>query len=222
MYIPRLLEQTDLAQMQELIRSYPLGMWVTQAGQSGNAGGELVANHVPFLLDAQRGPYGTLVGHVAKANPIWESFSTAVPSLVVFRGAEAYITPSWYPSKQSHGRAVPTWNYAVVHASGMPRAICDKDWLLQLVSRLTDSQEASRAEPWKVADAPADYIDRLLTSIVGIEIPIERIVGKWKANQTSPEADKRGVVQGLLERGDTRAKEMAALVGGQLTPPLEE
>lgn len=212
MYVPKLLEETDPDVLHGLIRTHPLGMWVTQAN------GELVANHIPFLLDAGRGRHGTLVAHVARANPVWESFSTTVQSLIVFRGAETYITPSWYPSKQAHGRAVPTWNYAVVHVSGMPRAITDRDWLLQFVSRLTDTQEASRAQPWKVADAPSDHIDRLLANIVGVEIPIDRIVGKWKANQTSPAADKLGVIAGLLDRGDAQAQEMAALVQRHAAP----
>ena len=216
MYIPRLLEETDLATLQGLIQAHPLGMWVTQAGS------ELIANHIPFLLDAGRGPYGTLVGHVARANPVWESFSPTMASLVVFRGADSYITPSWYPSKQVHGRAVPTWNYAVVHASGMPRAIQDRDWMLKLVTRLTDVQEASRTEPWEVADAPAEHIDRLLKNIVGIEIPIDRLVGKWKANQTSPPPDKLGVIEGLAELGDPKSLEMAALVRRHATPPEEK
>jgi transcriptional regulator len=216
MYLPHVLEETDLGVLHGLIRAYPLGMWVTQAGS------ELVANHIPFLLDAGRGPYGTLVGHVARANPVWESFSATLASLIVFRGADSYITPSWYPSKRVHGRAVPTWNYAVVHVSGMPRAIHDRDWMLQLVTRLTDTHEASLAEPWKVSDAPADHIERLLTRIVGIEIPIDRIVGKWKANQTSTEGDKRGVIDGLVERGDRDSMEMAALVRRHAAPPEEK
>jgi transcriptional regulator len=215
MYLPRLLEETDPATLHGLIRQYPLGMWVTQAE------GELVGNHIPFLLDADRGPFGTLVGHVARANPVWESFSTTVASLIVFRGAETYITPSWYPSKQVHGRAVPTWNYAVVHATGMPRAIHDREWMLRLVTRLTDVQEASRAEPWKVSDAPAEHIERLLNNIVGIEIPLDRMVGKWKANQTSTPADKLGVIEGLLERGDSQSLEMAALVQAHALPPKD-
>jgi transcriptional regulator len=215
MYVPRLLEETDPAVLHGLIREHPLGMWVTQAGS------ELVANHIPFLLDAGRGPHGTLVGHVARANPVWESFSPTVASLVVFRGAESYITPSWYPSKRVHGRAVPTWNYAVVHVSGMPRVIHDRDWLLQLVTRLTDVQEASRPEPWQVSDAPAEHIERLLNGIVGIEIPIDRIVGKWKANQSSAHPDKLGVIEGLLERGDSQSQEMAALVQRHAAPPAE-
>lgn len=207
MYVPKHHEETDLAVLHALIRSHPLGAWVTQ-GHS-----ELVANHIPFLLDASRGPYGTLVGHVARANPAWQSFSTAVESVVLFQGADSYVTPSWYPSKQAHGKAVPTWNYAVVHAHGMPHAIEDRAWLLRHVSALAATHEAGEAMPWKVTDAPADYIDRMTDAIVGVEIPIARLVGKWKVSQNRPAADRLGVVDGLLARGDERSKAMASLVG---------
>ena len=206
MYVPKLLEETDLTVLHGLMRAHPLGTWVTQAE------GQLVANHIPFYVDTTRGACGTLVGHVARANPVWKSFSTDVESLVIFQGAETYITPSWYPSKHADGKAVPTWNYAVVHASGMPQAIRDRDWLLHHLEQLTDTQESRQALPWKVSDAPADYIDQLVAGIVGIEIPIARVVGKWKVSQNRPEPDKLGVVAGLLGRGDSQSKEMAGLV----------
>ncbi|MDR3415721.1 MAG: FMN-binding negative transcriptional regulator [Nevskia sp.] len=206
MYIPTHFEETDRAVLHALIRSHPLGTWVTLDG------GELEANHIPFLLDADAGEYGTLVGHVARANPVWQSLSGQTQSLVVFQGAETYITPSWYPGKHDHGKVVPTWNYAVVHAQGMPRAIEDRDWLLRLVTRLTDTHEASRKQPWKVSDAPADFTERLLDAIVGIEIPIARIAGKWKLSQNRPDADKLGVAAGLLARGDAQSQEMASLL----------
>jgi transcriptional regulator len=207
MYVPKHHEETNPAVLQALIQAHPLGAWVTQA-----AGGELLANHIPFLLDAERGEHGTLVGHVARANPVWQSFSASVESIVIFQGAEAYITPSWYPSKHEHGKAVPTWNYAVVHAHGLPRVVDDRDWLLEQLGRLTDAHEAGQALPWKVSDAPRDYVDRLLDVIVGIEIPIRKLVGKWKVSQNRPEPDKLGVVAGLLQRDDAQAKEMASLV----------
>ncbi|MFP5306438.1 MAG: FMN-binding negative transcriptional regulator [Gammaproteobacteria bacterium] len=206
MYVPKHHEETDLSVLHALIRAHPLGAWVTLAD------GELLANHVPFLLDAGRGPYGTLVGHVARANPVWRAFSTQVDSVIVFQGAQAYITPSWYPSKHAHGQAVPTWNYAVVHARGRPRAIEDRDWLLQHVSGLTDEHEAAQALPWKVADAPKDYTQRLLGAIVGIEIPISQLVGKWKLSQHRPMPDRLGVVAGLMARDDAQSAEMAALM----------
>ncbi|MBA3598003.1 MAG: FMN-binding negative transcriptional regulator [Methylibium sp.] len=206
MYAPAHHAVTDLAVLHALIRARPLGTWVTQGE------GELIANHVPFLLDENRGEHGTLVAHVARANPMWRSFSKSVASVVIFQGAQTYITPSWYASKREHGKVVPTWNYAVVHAHGMPRAIEDRNWLLALVSRLTKTHEAARAQPWQVSDAPADFIDRQLQAIVGIEIPITRLVGKWKVSQNRPAADRLGVVAGLLERDEAESTEMAALV----------
>lgn len=206
MYMPKHHEETDAGVLHALIRAHPLGTWVTQGG------GELIANHVPFLLDAARGEHGTLVAHVARANPVWRSFSATVPSLIAFQGAECYITPSWYPSKRAHGKTVPTWNYAVVHAHGLPRAVEDAEWLLRHVNALTNTQEAERDAPWKVADAPREFVDKMLESIVGIEIPIMRLVGKWKVSQNRPTADKQGVVAGLNERGDADSREMAALV----------
>ena len=206
MYIPKHHEETDTSILHALIQAHPLGGWVTQGD------GELIANHVPFLLDSTRGEYGTLVGHVARANPVWQSMSSTVNSVVIFQGAETYITPSWYPSKHAHGKAVPTWNYAVVHAHGLPRVIEDREWLLAHLNQLTDVHEADQALPWKVSDAPQEFTDRLLQNIVGIEIPIARLVGKWKVSQNRPEPDKLGVVAGLLARNDEQAMEMASLV----------
>jgi transcriptional regulator len=206
MYVPKHFEESDREVLHALIRAHPLGTWVTLHD------GELLANHLPFLLDAERGEHGTLVGHVARANPVWRSFSTTAPSLVVFQGVESYVTPSWYPSKFQQGKVVPTWNYAVVHARGLPRAIEDREWLLRLVNRLTDTHEAAMAKPWQVADAPADFVARQLEAIVGIEIPIARLVGKWKVSQNRLPADRLGVAAGLLARGDEAAAEMASLV----------
>jgi transcriptional regulator len=206
MYVPKHHEESNVSVLHGLIKSHPLGTWVTQGG------GELLANHIPFLLDATRGEYGTLVGHVARANPVWQSFSTSVSSVVVFQGAETYITPSWYPSKHAHGKAVPTWNYVVVHAHGLPRAIEDPAWLLAHINQLTTEHEAEQALPWKVSDAPQDFTERLVQAIVGIEIPVAKLVGKWKVSQNRPESDKLGVVAGLLGRNDAQSKEMASLV----------
>jgi transcriptional regulator len=206
MYVPRHHQETDLSVLHALMKSHPLGTWVTQRD------GELVANHIPFLLDPSRGRLGTLSGHVARANPVWKSTSTTLRSVVIFQGADAYITPSWYPSKDPDGKVVPTWNYAVVHAHGLPRAIEDRDWLLRHVTQLTDTHERGEVLPWKVADAPPDYIAGLAKAIVGIEIPIDTLVGKWKVSQNRPAPDKLGVVDGLMARGDARSEEMAALV----------
>ena len=203
MYLPAHFEITDDALLHGLIRSHSLGTWACAPA------GELVVNHIPFLIDTTRGPHGTLVGHVARANPLWQNLAD---SIVVFQGPQAYISPSWYPSKHADGKAVPTWNYAVVHAHGRPRAIDGKAELLQIVSRLTQTHEAKQVLPWSVADAPADYIDKMLGAIVGIEMPIERLVGKWKVSQNRPEADRQGTAAGLIGRGEPDGIAMAHLV----------
>jgi transcriptional regulator len=205
MYIPRHFEERDVAVLHALLRAHPLGTWVIESD------GQLVVNHLPFLIDAARGSLGTLVGHVARANPVWRAVST-IESVVVFQGPQRYITPSWYPSKEQHGRVVPTWNYAVVHAHGTPRAIEDPAWLRAHVAQLTGVHEGGREIPWQVSDAPSDFIDALLDAIVGIEIPIARLVGKWKASQNRSVADRLGVVQGLVAEDDEASTRMANLV----------
>jgi transcriptional regulator len=205
-YTPKHFEETDPETLRALIRSHSLGTWVTQSG------GALSVNHVPFLLRTDADSPGVLVGHVARANPVWRSFSTTTPSIVVFQGAESYITPSWYPSKHAHGKAVPTWNYAVVHAHGVPRAIDDAEWLLAHLNDLTNTHEAGRALPWKVADAPREYIEQMIANIVGIEIALTHLEGKWKVSQNRSDADRLGIVAGLMAKDTPRALEMAALV----------
>jgi transcriptional regulator len=200
MYQPSHFRQDDPAALQALIEAHPLGTWVTQQD------GGFTADHVPFLFDASR---RVLLGHVARANPVWQA---AGASLVVFHGPQAYVSPSWYPSKHAHGKAVPTWNYAVVHVHGRARAIEDRGELLALVTRLTQAHEQGQAVPWSVSDAPADYIDQLLGAIVGIEIAIERIEGKWKMSQNRPAADRLGVAAGLQQRSGEEAQAVAGLV----------
>jgi transcriptional regulator len=212
MYIRQDHRFEDLDARFSLIEQHALGAWVIQ-GQDG-----LVANHIPFLLDRTRGPHGTLIGHVARANPVWNSRAAATPSLVIFQGPQTYITPNWYPGKAEHGKVVPTWDYAVVHAHGVARAIEDRDWMMDMLDRLTNTQEASQPAPWRVADAPADYIDKMLRAIVGIEIPIERLEGKLKASQDEAVRDRIGTVEGL--RGLLRPKSdaMADLVMQAVRP----
>jgi transcriptional regulator len=207
MYLPKHFEETDRSVLHGLMRAHPLAAWVTTDGD-----GAFVANHVPFLVDPDRGENGTLIAHVARANPVWR---TTARSVIIFQGPHAYVSPSWYPTKQESGKVVPTWNYAVVHAHGTPRAIEDRDWLLRLVSRLTDTHEAGRPARWQVTDAPADYIDQMLRAIVGIEMPIERLEGKWKVSQNRSAADRAGVVKGLEALGDGT---MAALVTAAMNP----
>lgn len=206
MYTPKQNEETRTDVLHALIMAHPLGVWVS-IGK-----GELVANHIPFDIDPGRGEFGTLVGHVARANPIWREPASAVPGVVSFQGPQAYVTPSWYPSKHEHGKAVPTWNYAVVHAHGIPSFIQDKAWLHNHVSRLTTRHEASQALPWAVSDAPADYIDKMIGSIVGVEIPIGRLEGKWKMGQNRSESDQLGVVAGLIAKRDPLAAGVAEIM----------
>jgi transcriptional regulator len=189
-----------------LMTSRPLGAWVCQGSEG------LIANHVPFVLDRSRGPLGTLIGHVARANTVWSELGPATPSVVMFQGPQAYITPGWYPGRAAHGRVVPTWNYVVAHAHGIARATEDRDWLLDMLNRLTDVHEAHRALPWRVADAPAAFIDRLLRAIVGIEIPIDRLEGKLKASQDEDLQDRLGTARGLRGETGDDARSMADLV----------
>lgn len=213
MYIPKADEESDISVLHALVRAHPLATWVTVDS------GEPAVNHIPMLLDPERGEFGLLAGHVARANPVWQRLSATAPSIAVFQGPESYITPSWYPSKHEHGKAVPTWNYAVVHAHGVPHSIEDRQWLLAHVSQLTAKQEANESTPWKVSDAPRDYVDRMLGAIVGIEIPITRLIGKWKVSQNKSEADRAGVVGGLDVRADDNSRQMADLVGGRIGSP---
>lgn len=203
MYIPAHNKEADITVMHALIRARPLGAWVT----TGNDG--LVANHIPFLIDPARGAFGTLVGHVARANPVWKS---PAQSLVIFQGPQTYITPAWYPSKQADPKTVPTWNYTAVHAHGTPRAIEDAGWLLNHVTQLVETHEAGQSHPWKVTDAPREYIDAMLRGIVGIEIPIDRIEGKWKVSQNRTAEDKQGVAAGLAAVGEDESIAMSGLV----------
>ncbi len=152
------------------------------------------------------------MGHVSRANPVWAALREVQQSVVMFQGPQSYITPSWYPSKKDHGKVVPTWNYAVAHAHGVARAIHDKRWLHDFLDRLTDTHEASRELPWKMADAPADFIDKLLAAVVGIEIPIEHLVGKLKASQDEETRDRQGTVAGLAGQGLQSAAALASLV----------
>ena len=206
MYVNPLHQLADREAQFSLMARHPLGAWVCQ-GRGG-----LVANHVPFFLDRGRGPLGTLIGHVSRANTVWQELGPDTPSVVMFRGPQAYITPGWYPSKAEHGQVVPTWNYVVAHAHGVATAVHDRDGLLDMLNRLTDHQEARRAVPWRVGDAPTQFIDRLLGAIVGIEIPIDRLEGKLKASQDEALPDRLGTVQGLKQESTDEAAAMADLV----------
>jgi transcriptional regulator len=205
MYLPGHFEERDVPTLHALIRAHPLATLVTVED------GAPAANHIPMLVDPDPAPWGTLRGHVARANPVWQAARDR-DALAVFVGPQTYITPSWYETKREHGRVVPTWNYAVVHAHGPLRAIDDREWLRAFVTRLTDTHEAGRSPAWQVTDAPPEHVDRLLGSIVGIEIPIARLVGKWKVSQNQSAANRAGVVSGLRATGGDGGRGMADLV----------
>jgi transcriptional regulator len=199
MYLPAHFAESRAEVLHGLIRSHPLGLLVTPNGDGG-----IDANDIPFVLDSSddAGP-GVLRAHVARANPVWRTARNDVESLVVFQGPQGYVSPAWYPSKVEHGKVVPTWNYVVVQGRGMLRAIDDREWLRAFVTRLTDRHEGARPAPWAVSDAPADYIETMLGAIVGIEMVLTSLVGKWKVSQNRPRADREGVAAGLArEQGD--------------------
>lgn len=206
MYQPPHHREDRLEVQHALIRAHPLGALITYG-----AGG-LTANLIPFILDSAASPLGTLKAHVARANPQWRDFDPAIEALVVFQGVESYITPSWYAAKREHGKVVPTWNYATVQARGSMRAIEGRDWLAEQIAALTARNEGARAEPWSVSDAPEAFVAAQIKGIVGIEIAISRIEGKWKVSQNRPAADREGVIAGLLDEGEADAEAMAELV----------
>jgi transcriptional regulator len=201
MYVPKHFEQNDPAALAALMRARPLAS-IVRHGPDG-----LTADPIPLELAAD----GALLrGHVARANPLWRE-AHGQPVLAIFHGADAYVSPSAYPGKSEHGKVVPTWNYAIVHAHAALHAVDDAPWLHELVQRLTNHHEAPRAVPWKVGDAPADYVQQMLRAIVGIELRITRLVGKWKLSQNRSAADRDGVAR-LLAEGDAEARAVAAMI----------
>lgn len=194
MYIPPHFAAPDPEELQRVMRDHPLGMLVTH----GEAG--LDADHIPFAFDAQAGPHGTLTAHVARANPLWQRCPSGSPVMVVFRGAQAYISPNWYPSKHEAHRQVPTWNYEVVHAHGVLTVHDDERFVRRLVAGLTKRHEAAEPKPWKMGDSAPEFIDGLLPHIVGIEIAITSLVGKFKLSQNKEVRDRQGAADTLEQR----------------------
>ena len=206
MYVPRAFAVDDVPILHQQMLATPLPVLVTHASQG------LIASHVPLLLNPDEGPYGTLYGHLARANPHCKALAEGVENLVIFAGEQAYISPSFYPSKAEHGKAVPTWNYLAVHAYGTAEVFDDAERLLALVSRLSNKHEADRSDPWSVSDAPADYIDSMLKAIVGFRLPITRLDGKRKLSQNRDAADQAGVRKGLLASSNPQDHALAHLM----------
>jgi transcriptional regulator len=194
-YVPGHFKEDRLDVLHAFMRATKLATLVSMTADG------MIASHVPLLLDPDPAPYGTLIGHLAKANPHGRVCDPAVQTLVIFQGVEGYISPSYYPTKQQHGKVVPTWNYAAVHAYGTLEVFDDPVRLLDVVTRLTERHEGKRAEPWAVSDAPADFVQGMLRGIVGISLPIVRLEGKVKMSQNRPEIDQRGVIDGLRRDG---------------------
>lgn len=201
MYIPAHFAEQNTEALRTLIKAYPLGTWVVP-DEIG-----LTINHVPFLLDTD---HNQLLGHVARANPVWKA--TNKTAAVVFQGPQGYISPSWYPSKHEHHRAVPTWNYAVAHVHGTFEVIQDREWLLSHITQLSNEHEANQIQPWHISHSPHEYIDKMVSAIVGIRVHIERIEGKFKLSQNRSKADLLGVLAGLNASQSNNKASLAAFM----------
>ncbi|HYH37345.1 MAG TPA: FMN-binding negative transcriptional regulator [Azospirillum sp.] len=206
MYVPPAFAEDRLPVLHDAIRSARLCTLVTMGSEG------LEASHVPVLLDADAGPHGTLLGHLSKANPQWRRLSADVPALAIFGGPDAYVTPSWYETKKTTSKAVPTWNYVAVHAYGALELFDDREALRDVVTRLTERHEAGRPDAWAVSDAPEDFLQGMFKGIVGFRLPIARIEGKWKLSQNRPAEDRAGVVAGLREDGGAEELAVADLM----------
>jgi transcriptional regulator len=201
MYNPPAFKEEDLTRQHQLIREHPLGLLISSAPDG------LQASPLPFHLISDGSSLGRLQGHLSRGNPHWKLLD-GHDVLVVFQGANAYVTPAWYRSKAEHGKVVPTWNYVMVQVHGAVRVIDDHEWVRSQITRLTHDHEALRPEPWHVADAPASYVDDQINGIVGLEIEIRRIEGKWKVSQNRPEADRKMVADRFEATGDTTMSDL--------------
>ncbi len=206
MYIPAAFKEERPERMVELVRAHPLATLVT-IGSEG-----LVASHLPMLYEPAQDGAGVLHGHLAKGNPQWKDLREGVEALAIFHGPEAYISPSWYVTKQETGRVVPTWNYAVVHAYGTLEVYTDAERLRAHLAALTASQEGRFRRPWSIEDAPADYVDGMRRAVVGVSLRVRRLEGKWKMSQNRPAADREAVVEALWAQGDEASVAVAELV----------
>ena len=219
MYLPAHFNETRTDVLHALMRARPLTTLVTQC-DSG-----LVANHVPVQTLSEPAPLGCIRGHIARANPLWREYRGDSQALAIFQGPQIYISPSFYPSKAKTGEVVPTWDYAVVHAGGTLRFIDDPHWLRNFVSGLTNTHEKPRLQPWKIDDAPAPYIEKMLSLIVGFEFSIVSLAGKWKVSQNRPQADRQGVISNLQDAADADSHDIAAMLAsldpGPESPPAQ-
>ncbi|MGB8276335.1 MAG: FMN-binding negative transcriptional regulator [Methylovirgula sp.] len=206
MYLPSYHREDRLEAQHDLIRAYPLASLVTM-GRDG-----LIANPVPFILDATASPKGVLKAHIARANPLWQDYDPSHEALVIFHGPQSYVSPSFYASKKETGKVVPTWNYVCVQAYGRLKVIEEQNWLVDQIRALTKLHEANQPTPWTIEDAPADFVASMLNAIIGIEIDISRIEGKWKLSQNRSAADRASLIQALRISDAENAATMASLI----------
>lgn len=206
MYLPAHFDEQRIEVMHDLIRAHPLASIITVSG------GKPTADHIPMRIAPAPAPFGTLRGHVARANPLWKGIAAGTDALAIFQGPNRYISPSLYATKRETAKVVPTWNYVVVHAHGTLRAIDDPAWLRAFLEGLTDEHESKRTAPWKVTDAPEDFVNTQLKAIVGIELSITNLVGKWKLSQNRLPVDRQSTIDGLRGDSDAGSGAMADLI----------
>jgi transcriptional regulator len=209
MYVPAHFREDRVAVLHDAIRTYGFGTLVTSSEQ------ELEASHLPLLLDREPAPLGTVLGHLARANPQWQRVKPGFQALAIFLGPNTYITPSWYPTKQQSGKVVPTWNYLAIHAYGTLSFFDDPEELRAHVGRMTDTHETRRAAPWAVGDAPTDFVDQMLKAIVGFKLRITKLEGKWKMSQNRPAQDVAGVLGGLSHEGGESQEAIADIIASR-------
>jgi transcriptional regulator len=209
MYVPNHFKEDRVPELHDAMRAIGIGTLIT------NGADGMEASHIPLLIDPEPAPYGTLRGHIARGNGQWKRTVAGSEALVTFLGPDAYVTPNWFPSKRDTGKVVPTWNYIAIHAYGPLHFFEDKVPLLDIVTRLTNTHEGKRTAPWAVTDAPADYIDAMLKAIVGFELPIAKLEGKWKLSQNKSESDIAGVRAGLAAEADEDAQALTKAMPGR-------
>jgi transcriptional regulator len=214
MYVPKIFEQTDPEYLIRIIKDYPFATLVTHSSSG------LEANHIPFSLN-KTDNQDILQGHVSKANPLWKNLNDQSEVLVIFQGPNSYISPNYYPTKKETGMVVPTWNYVTVHVKGVMSYIHDADWKLKMINKLTNQHEASQTVPWTVADAPEAFTKKMLSAIVGIEIKVSSMLGKWKVSQNQVENNKLGVMAGLSQASELDSHRMAELVNEHALKPVD-
>ncbi|MBW4024902.1 MAG: FMN-binding negative transcriptional regulator [Proteobacteria bacterium] len=212
MYVPSQFREDRVEVLHAAIRAAPFANLVTMGAEG------LEATPLPLMLDPVDGPQGSLIGHIARANPQWRTASGEQEALAIFSGPDSYISPSWYETKRQTGKVVPTWNYVAIHARGRISFFQDPEQLLDLVRRLTDRHEGERATPWAVSDAPPDFIQSQLRAIVGVRLEITALTGKWKMSQNRTPADRVGVVAGLRGDGGPAAEAVADAVAAAMKP----